>query len=122
MKIHKSKIETPIESLPKGKARLTVNGLDPENIWVAYDAPNGVMFLLNHALAFYPFPSWGTEWPLSSGVDVGVARGESFDDTEITMHAEAYEHMKEFINEDSTVDIDKYFEAQQKEDETPETE
>lgn len=114
MKILKSKVTTPIENLLQGKAQLTVNGNDPESIWVARDNKNNVMFLLNHALAFYPFPSWGTEWPLGSSIDVGAARGESAADTIITMHPEAYDCIQEFINEEEILDVDKWFESQQK--------
>jgi len=122
MKILKSNVTTPIDTLPKGKTRLTVNGGDTEGIWVANDEKNKVMFLLNHALAFYPFPSWGTEWPLGHSVDVGAARGKSVEDTVITMHPEAYDHIKEFLNEDGILDVDKWFEAQQKAEAEPEPE
>lgn len=100
MKLFKSTNETPLDSLPKGKARLTVNGDDPENIWVAIDEVNKKMYLLNHALAFYPFPSWGSEWDLSKSLDVAEARGNHPDDTILTLHPEAYDYLSPCIVDD----------------------
>lgn len=60
MFIRKSKIENqvPIGELPKGKIMIEMTGDDtPESIWVAKDEKNKVMYLLNHALMFYPIPS-----------------------------------------------------------------
>lgn len=99
MKIHLSKIERPegfeIGSLPKGKCHLTCNNEDAENIWVAKDEENKVMYLLNHALNMYPFPSWGMELPLRSSFDIGEIRGETPDDTEFSVCPEVYKAFKE---------------------------
>lgn len=110
MYIRKSKIENvkPLESLPKGKAVITFNGSDGENIWVAKDEENNVMYLLNHALGFYPMPSWGTELPLCETMDLGEMRGETIGDTDITAHPQAYEFCKRFLNDDDSVNMEKY--------------
>lgn len=69
MKLIKSTIkrDKPIGELPHGKVTITMEGTDAESIWVAKDEENKVMYLLNHALMFYPVPSWGMELPLTSG-------------------------------------------------------
>lgn len=117
MKILRSANTTPLEEMEKGKVRLTVSGNDSENIWVAKDPENNKMYLLNHALAFYPFPSWGTEWELASTLDVAKARGESPDETVLTFHSEAYEYLKDKLkNDGQTLDPDKYFTEESKEE------
>jgi hypothetical protein len=98
MKIYKSDSTTSL--IPKGKVILTVNGKDPENIWIAIDNDKKKMYLLNHALAFYPFPSWGSEWDLANSLDVGKAKGKSPDDTILTLHQEAYDNLSKYINDD----------------------
>ncbi len=105
MKVFRSTNETPLESLPKGKVRLTVDGDDPENIWVANDEVNKKMYLLNHAVNFYPVPSWGSEWPLSKVLDIAEARGESPEETVLTFHAEAYGVLEPFIT-DGDLDLE----------------
>lgn len=67
MKLHKSQIKRKesISYLPLGKVKITMKGTDPESIWVAVDEENKVMYLLNHALMFYPIPTWGMELPLT---------------------------------------------------------
>ena len=53
------------------------------------------MYLLNHAIMFYPFPTWGMELPLQDEIDLFPYRGESTDDTEFTVCEEAYEVLKD---------------------------
>ena len=113
MKLLLSKIERDpdfkISSLPEGKVRLTVNGEDPESIWVAKDIKNKKMYLLNHALAFYPFPSWGSEWDLDDSVDVGKARGNTPDETTLILCSESYEPIKDLLEEDKeTLSMEKF--------------
>ena len=111
MKILLSENSKPLEKMEQGKVRLTVNGEDPENIWVARDHESKKMYLLNHALAFFPFPSWGTEFPLQNSIDVAEIRGESPDDTVLTVHKEAYDNMKKHLNEEGILQ-DSYHEEQ----------
>lgn len=118
MKIHLSKIEREEnfhigEHLPKGKCNLTCFGEDSESIWVAHDEENKVMYLLNHAINMYPYPSWGMELPLATKYDIGSIRGESADETEFSVCPEVYYSMKEagFIGENDEFDSLKYFES-----------
>lgn len=117
MKIHLSKIERPegfsiYESLEKGKCDLCCDGEDFESIWVAKDEANNVMYLLNNALNFYPFSSWGMELPLSKEFDILEIIGESVEDTEFSVCPEVYNQLKEMIllNDDDELDVEKYFE------------
>lgn len=110
MKIRKSKIErnSPIGDLPVGKVRISLKGESIESIWVAKDEDNKVMYLLNHALMFYPMPSWGMELPLQYNIDLYKYRGDTFEETDFTVCDEAYEALKEFINENDEFDCDRY--------------
>ena len=119
MKIHLSKIIRPEgfsigEDLPKGKCILTCNNEDPEteNIWVAKDDENKVMYLLNNSLHFYPFPSWGIELPLSEEFDISKIRGKTVDDTEFSVCLEVYNQYvdAELLNEEDEINIEKLFE------------
>lgn len=106
MKIRKSKIKRPSDfrigvNLPHGKVRITMQGSEGESIWVAKDINNGVMYLLNHALMFYPLPSWGMELPLCDEIDLYKYRGDSSADTDITVAPEAYEALKDYIDPDT---------------------
>lgn len=115
MFIRKSKIERTesIGELPKGKVSISMKGEDIEGIWVAIDEENKVMYLLNHALMFYPMPSWGMELPLTRGIiDLHKYRGDSIDETDITVCEETYNHLKEFIGEDDLFDHKRYIEFQ----------
>lgn len=115
MFIRKSKIERTgsIGELPKSKVRISMKGGDIEHIWVAIDEENKVMYLLNHALMFYPMPSWGMELPLTRDtIDLHKYRGDSIDETDITMCEEAYNSLKEFIGEDDLFDHKRYIEFQ----------
>lgn len=112
MKIHKSKIERPldfnIESLELGKTHITLHGKNGESIWVRKDPDNNVMYLSNHALMFFPFPSWGMELPLCDDIDLYQYHKGKAEDSEITVIAEAYDALKEFIGEDDELDMEKY--------------
>ena len=73
--------------------------LETEGIWVKQG--DGEVVLLNHALAFYPFPSWGTVIPSKSNpkdttdarerIDITSLRGTSPDETILTLHPEAWD-------------------------------
>ena len=111
MKIKKSTIArtSSIGELPAGKITISLNGSEKEGIWVAKDEENKVMYLLNHAIMFYPFPTWGMELPLQDEIDLFPYRGESIDDTEFTVCEEAYEVLKQFINEETNeFDVDMF--------------
>lgn len=119
MHIRKStKQKKPIAELPRGKARITCKGELPEGIWVAKDEENKVMYLLNHALMFYPLPSCGMELPLKEEIDLYKYRGDKFEDTDITVCEEAYEALKELINDEDEFD---YVAFLNKQNETQET-
>lgn len=124
MYIRKSKIENlkPLEDYSKGKVVVSFNGQDAESIWVAKDEENKVMFLLNHSVGFFPMPSWGTELPLCESMDLGEMRGEKISDTDITVHPKAYEFCQRFLNEDDSVDLDKYQEAMNEAEDASESE
>lgn len=95
--------------LEKGKARIHLNDINGESIWVAKDRKNNVMYLMNHALMFYPMPSWGMELPLKDSLDMTPYRGESTDDFKPTVLPEVYEHLKRFVDEDNNFDCGAYF-------------
>lgn len=78
-----------------------MQGSEGESIWVAKDINNGVMYLLNHAIMFYPLPSWGMELPLCDEIDLYKYRGDSSADTDITVAPEAYEALKDYIDPDT---------------------
>ena len=111
MKIKKSTIVRPfsIDELPAGKIIINLKGAEREGIWVAKDEENKVMYLLNHAVMFYPFPSWGMELPLQDEIDLFPYRGESTDETEFTVCEEAYEVLKQLIDEETNeFDVDMF--------------
>ena len=111
MKIKKSTIVRPfsIDELPAGKIIINLKGAEREGIWVAKDEENKVMYLLNHSVMFYPFPSWGMELPLQDEIDLFPYRGESTDETEFTVCEETYELLKQFIDEETNeFDVDMF--------------
>lgn len=114
MKIHKSKIERPsdfnIESLELGKVHITLNGSNGESIWVRKDPDNNVMYLSNHALMFFPFPSWGMELPLCDDIDLYPYHKGNAEASEITVIAETYDMLKKFIGDDDELNVEKYME------------
>lgn len=121
MHIRKStKQKKSLSELPKGKVTITCKGELTENIWVAKDEENKVMYLLSHALVFYPMPSWGMELPLQEKVDLYKYRGDTFEDTDITVCEETYEALKEFINEKDEFDYKAYLKFQEETNNTEE--
>jgi hypothetical protein len=67
-----------------------------EGIW-AVQGPDSVT-LRNHALCFYPFPSWGVVLPSKNPpgdnrerIDVTALRGEKPSDTVLTVHPDAWD-------------------------------
>lgn len=104
-------LEALLESgeLVKGKMRITGDKDDyPESIWVAKDEKNKVMYLMNHALMFYPFPSWGMELPLKDNLNILPYRGNTFHDLNMTLLPEAYEHIKKYVDKEDNFDFEKY--------------
>ena len=86
-----------------------MKGTDPESIWVAVDEENKVMYLLNHALMFYPIPTWGMELPLTQDtIDLYKYRGDTFDETEFTVEEEAWDNLSQFIKEGGVFDTKAY--------------
>lgn len=86
-----------------------MKGTDPESIWVAVDEENKVMYLLNHALMFYPIPTWGMELPLTQDtIDLYKYRGDTFDETEFTVEEEAWDNLSQFIKEGDVFDTKAY--------------
>ena len=86
-----------------------MQGTDSESIWVANDEENKVMYLLNHALMFYPVPSWGMELPLQFGpVDLHPYRGDKFEDTKFTVYEEMYNALAEFLDEEGNFNVEGY--------------
>lgn len=79
---------------------------------MAKDEENKVMYLLNHAFMFYPMPSWGMELPLQGEIDLYKYRGDKIEDTDITVCEEAYEVLKEFINENDEFDHEAFLKKQ----------
>lgn len=114
MKITKSSINRieSINTLPKGKVRITISGEHAENIWVAIDEDNKVMYLLNDAIMFYPILSWGMELPLTTdSVDMLPYRGYTFEDTAFTLCSEAYEALSDYLDDEGNFDVDKYLDS-----------
>lgn len=111
MKLIKSTIkrDKPIGELPHGKVTITMEGTDAESIWVAKDEENKVMYLLNHALMFYPVPSWGMELPLTLGsIDLHKYRGDTFEETQFTVCEEAYNGLSDFLDEEGNFNVEGY--------------
>lgn len=125
MKITESLIkrEGAIFDLPKHKHRINFGDGNTENIWVAIDRENEVMYLFNHALGFMPLPSWGMEIPIYKS-DLSSYRGETFEDSAMTVAPEAYVVLKPFINSEGIFNHEQWFEEmkaeQDKEEETGE--
>lgn len=107
MKVYKSIKQTrPIEELPKSRVRITCSGEDPEGVWVAKD--DEVQFLLNHALMFYPVPSWGMELPPGEDLDLYRYRGDTLDSVTMTVCEEMYSELEKYIREDDEFDFEAY--------------
>lgn len=100
MKYIKAQTDSKIADLPTGKIRLHDKGEDYETPWIAIDKENNKCYLLNHALHFYPFPSWGMELPYSESdnvpsVDVSSIKGDSPANAVWTIHPEGFEGITE---------------------------
>lgn len=86
------------DTVPTWKVNLQCAG-ESEGIWVKQG--EGEVVLLNHALAFFPFPSWGTVIPSTSNpkntsdirerIDITSLRGNSPDETILMLHPEAWD-------------------------------
>ena len=95
---------TPMEQLNHGKIRLTMNDGFAETPWIgsAPESPDEVV-LLNHALIFSPFESWGMILPKGSSNMEEIRKSE-----QITLHPEAFDKYIEegIINAEGTPLID----------------
>ncbi len=88
MKYTKGESTTPIDKLPQSKLQLMPV---PESIWIGVDKDHNV--LKNHAVAFFPFESWGAMLPkgLTDALPL-IEKGE------LILHPEAYaEYIKHHI-------------------------
>lgn len=76
-----------LEECQLGKLRLTDDDDFTENIWVKVSPDGKESVLQNHAVLFFPFPSWGAIIPGRSLYN-GYSMYESMD---LTLHPEAWE-------------------------------
>lgn len=62
-------VKSSQELFDGNKSKMGLSDGEPpnENIWIAKIDNNRAM-LLNHALAFYPFPTWGAIVPLNGNI------------------------------------------------------
>lgn len=101
MKVYKSKFNEGVDiynQLPQ--KRITVffdnkGKQECEGIWVAVDEKHNVQYLLNHAVMFSPYRSWGMEIPMGDNIDLSKFRSESPDTAEFTVAPEAWNTMVE---------------------------
>lgn len=83
-----------LDEAEQDKVRMTTNHeVGGESIWVVKHGNE--MALRNHALAFYPFPSWGAVFPYQREIDVTDVRGKKPSDTVLTLHPEAWDKLVE---------------------------
>ncbi len=81
--------EWSIEGAPNIKVTFTDNQGFSESPWGA-ESPDGREYaLLNHALAFTPYPSWGAIFTNRSVNFLPIFESEN---PELTLHPEAYDH------------------------------
>ncbi len=90
MKYIRMEISEPLADLKLKKVLLTVAGENGETPWVK-TLSDGRQVLQNHALNFYPFPSWGMVLPAGDTIDLR----EYFEKEEISLHPEAYDKLTE---------------------------
>lgn len=109
MKMYKVENAPVLDDMEMTKTRITIKGDDVESIWCKKD-PEGNAYLMNHAMMFYPFPSWGLQVNADLNGDLSSIRGESTDDTVMYLHPEAYDNLSEFIGEDGEFDIPGFLE------------
>lgn len=86
------------KTAPTWKVNLVCDG-ESEGIWVKQGDKEVV--LLNHSIAIYPFPSWGIIIPstrdasdesdIREVIDITKLRGDSPDNTVLTLHPEAWD-------------------------------
>lgn len=88
------------------------NDPTPESIWVAMDEENKVMYLLNHSIAMFPYPSWGMELPLGKRVDINKHRNEDPNKTTIIVCKEAYKALEKYLKKCGGFDFEKFREEQ----------
>lgn len=103
-----------IAELPKRKIILTDGPHDPipESIWVAMDEENKKMYLLNHAIAMFPYPSWGMELPLQKSIDINNHRAKTPEQTVMIVCKEAYEALERYLDKCGRLDFNKFQEDQ----------
>ena len=95
MRYKKGDCETPLQSLPAFKIKAVDNiSKGIERIWVAVDAPNKKMYLLSNSVAFFPYPSWGAEFPLSEELCYDSIKEKKPKDVVLTLHPESFEEKK----------------------------
>lgn len=97
----------PIEGLDDinpTKILLRDGGEMPENIWCK--RAGGHVVLMNHALAFHPFPSWGLVMPAAASLDAKPIKDA--DPSVLRVIPEAYDNMVAlgFILADGTINPD----------------
>lgn len=87
MKYIRGVSDSTIEELPKCKLRLTDGDEFTETPWGARLPDGEGIVLLNHALAFTPWPSWGAIMP-STSFNFLEMHGKQ----ELTLHPEAFDY------------------------------
>lgn len=88
MKYVKAEVDYKIEDQPKGKIVLKDNEDFRESPWIAKPKDQNHVVLLNHALLFLPFNSWGVILPTtSSEFDVTDLQEKQ----ELLLHPEAFD-------------------------------
>ena len=101
MKILKSKFyhESIYNDLPRKKIDIyyTENGKEGvhESIWAAVDEENNVQYLLNGAVMFSPYDSWGMEIPLGDTVDLSQFRTNDPDSSHMVVANEVWDKLAE---------------------------
>lgn len=108
MKYKKSENKTLLKDMELTKISLVTNGESKENIWVVKDGDK--CYLQNHAILFYPYPTWGLELDFANVIDVKNIRSESPETTILTIHTQAYEELSDFIQDDGEFLFEKYIE------------
>lgn len=97
VKYKKSEIDFDYEAQPNSKIRLRDNDPTPENIWVKRNPEGTHVCLQNHALAFYPFPTWGCIFPINDG-EVNVSEMKKQTPTIIEIHPRLWdEYIKQGV-------------------------
>ena len=97
MKYKKANLTSKSETYKRSKMLLTDGEDFTENIWVGIIPDSNEVMLLNHALGFYPFESWGAILPYKNPFNFI----ETAEKQELTLHPEAWDALLErkIINE-----------------------